>query len=550
MSNEMGENQNGFRVGPKPVVPNEYEEETSKYLPATDPSLKPEFEDLGDLPSGYDQIFLIARDPHWLFTYWDFDYSKFPAQRQLKLRVFRGSELESTIDLNELARNWYVPVQAANTNYRVVFGLVDREGAWRELGSAGPTRTPPESVSTNWDTEFATVPFHLSFNLLLDVIAAARRSGEPLAEALARLQHSATSGSIGEPSSWGFDQIRVLETLLGKQTIERLFSLDSAELSSFLRAEIHARLDSELSSENLAKSRLAELLLPAESSLFSGSLRQALAQEIGSGGVSSFRTAPVGGESSLGAGLSSETGASWQQAQVGGSWESAASSFGLSSREFAERPLALGETSSLASEQSLGVSSLESIGLGLSSGESIGLGLSSQEILPLGVSSGESFGFGLSSAEFGSAELGFAALSSEIAAGWSGLQFELSSWNQLLSESSLSSEVGASWSGQPVGYGERGFFMHVNAEVIFYGGTDPQAKVTVAGESIALQPDGTFRYHFKFPDGDFEIPIIATSPDGVETRSATLTFRRKTSREGEVGATGQPAQLGDTMGRR
>ena len=48
--------------------------------------------------------------------------------------------------------------------------------------------------------------------------------------------------------------------------------------------------------------------------------------------------------------------------------------------------------------------------------------------------------------------------------------------------------------------------MHVNAEIIFYGGTHPDATVTVNGQRIALQADGTFRYHFTLPDGDFNIP--------------------------------------------
>lgn len=117
-------------------------------------------------------------------------------------------------------------------------------------------------------------------------------------------------------------------------------------------------------------------------------------------------------------------------------------------------------------------------------------------------------------------------------------------------ESSLFSGIGASWSGQPFG-GERGFFMHVNAEVIFYGGTHPDAKVTIDGQDVQLQPDGSFRYHFKFPDGNFEIPIVAVSPDGVETRSAVLEFQRDTDRSGEVGHTGQPAHLAEEpMGRR
>ena len=82
--------------------------------------------------------------------------------------------------------------------------------------------------------------------------------------------------------------------------------------------------------------------------------------------------------------------------------------------------------------------------------------------------------------------------------------------------------------------------MHVNAEVIFYGGTDPRATVTIDGQRIQLNPDGTFRYHFIFPDGKYEIPIVATSPDGVETRSAILRFERGTQKQGEVTDTAQP----------
>lgn len=91
--------------------------------------------------------------------------------------------------------------------------------------------------------------------------------------------------------------------------------------------------------------------------------------------------------------------------------------------------------------------------------------------------------------------------------------------------------------------------MNVNAEVIFYGGTHPDAKVMIDGKKVALRPDGTFRHHFVLPDGEFEIPIIATSPDGVETRRAVLKFERATTRQGKVGATAQPP-LGAPMGRK
>ena len=117
--------------------------------------------------------------------------------------------------------------------------------------------------------------------------------------------------------------------------------------------------------------------------------------------------------------------------------------------------------------------------------------------------------------------------------------------------SSLYSGIGASWSAQPFSVrSERGFFMHVNAEIIFYGGTHPDATVWIDGKEIELQPDGTFRYHFKLPDGDFGIPIVAQSPDKVEQRTATLTFVRGTARVGKVDDTAQPATLAPLIGKK
>jgi hypothetical protein len=492
---------------------------------------KPEAEQLGELPSGYGDMFVVARDPHWLFTYWDFDYSKLPGKRQLGLQVFRDDTLETTIDINEITRNWYLPVQAANANYRVVFGYKDGQGAWHSVGEAGPAHTPPEAVSTEWDTLFATVPIHLTFNLLVDVVEAAKGRGEPLAEALARLQQAALNGGSRSPN-WGPAQLQMLETLFGKDLLARLSSMDSSELSTFLRADLSAPTSSESASELVAKSRLAQLLVPAESSLFSGGI--------------------------FGAALSSEL------FQSGGALSSAAlSSFGLSSGELVSRLSSMGlssaEIATLLSSTNLSSETLSSAGLSsaeLSSGLLSQLQINLAELSSLGLSSFELSSAALSSERFSALQLTaveMGALSSEQlssawSSSWSGLEFGLSSWGELISESSLFSAVGASWGGESFGVTQREFFMHVNAEVIFYGGTHPEAKVTVAGQPIQLQPDGTFRYHFIFPDRDFEIPIVAVSPDGKETRSAMLFFRRETTRQGDVGHTVQPPYLAEPMG--
>jgi hypothetical protein len=581
MSKKSGDKKNSIK-GTSETVPSEKKTaKGAKGQPPVEPSDKLKFEYLGELPSGYGEMFTIARDPHWLFTYWDFDYSKFPANRKLYLRVYRSDMHEATIEINEIARNWYLPVQSADAEYTVEFGYHDEKDVWTSVGKAGPTRTPPESISQNWETQFATVPFHLSFNFLLDVMASARAEGKNLTEALGRLQQQAIGGASGG-SSWGLEQIKVLETLLGKDLLDRLFSMSSAEMLEFLHTELSGKLDSESASELLAKGRLASLLAPAETSLFSGALGQVLREELSSGGVSSFGSSEVGGLSSQLGGLSSElsglssqfltggseTLASWQTGirEVLSKWEQSITSLGLSSEIMSSWQAGLSEitsswettmssygltSESLASWQA-GVSEIfgklesELSSYGLSS-----YGLSSETLASWQAGLGEiTSSWEQAFGSLSSFSLSSEQLSSWNLASWSGLEFGPSSWNELVSESSLFSGLGASWSAQPFGLPEREFFMHVNAEVIFYGGTHPQAKVTIDGRPVQLQPDGTFSYHFKFPDNQFEIPIVAVSPDGLETRSATLSLQRDTSRHGDVGATSQPAYLTNPMGER
>src|SRR4029077_6886179 len=318
MSKKSGDKKNSGK-GASDTVPSEQKKEKrAKEKAPVEPSDKLKFEDLGELPSGYGEMFAIARDPHWLYAYWDFDYSKFPATRKLFLDVDCNGNHEVEVEINEIARNWYIPVQLADAEYAVTFGYRDEKGVWTSVGTAGPTRTPPESISANWETQFATVPFHLSFNFLLDVMASARAHGKNLTEALAQLQERAI-GTASSGSSWGFEQIKVLETLLGKDLLDRLFSMSSGEMLEFLHSELSGKLDSESASELLAKGRLASILAPGETSLFSGALGAVLRQELSSGAVSSFGGSELGGLSSRLGGLSSELSGLSSEFLAGGS---------------------------------------------------------------------------------------------------------------------------------------------------------------------------------------------------------------------------------------
>jgi hypothetical protein len=89
----------------------------------------------------------------------------------------------------------------------------------------------------------------------------------------------------------------------------------------------------------------------------------------------------------------------------------------------------------------------------------------------------------------------------------------------------------------------RGFWFNINAELIIYGATEPDARVTLAGRPIRLRPDGTFSFRFALPDGQYELPAVAVSADGTDGRKADLAFSRSTDYTGEVGAHPQDPQL-------
>jgi len=74
----------------------------------------------------------------------------------------------------------------------------------------------------------------------------------------------------------------------------------------------------------------------------------------------------------------------------------------------------------------------------------------------------------------------------------------------------------------------RKFWFQLDAELIVYGATEPNARVTLQGDPVKLRPDGTFTMRFSLPDSRQIIPAVATSPDGVEERTIVLAVERNT----------------------
>jgi hypothetical protein len=340
---------------------------------AKPPAPLPAYEFLGYLPDSYGtkKLFLVARDPSMVFAYWDLD----PVQYQEAARAANegkvflelyvpGEGRVQQIHVWDNHKNWYLQVNRPDTTFIAQLGYYKADGTFEVLARSAEVRTPRDDLSPNTDASFVTIPFHLSFQELYELISGQIKPGEELADALARL----------EKSDFEFPfQARIPRDLSAKET---------DELFGYLDDEERRRMGGSFEITEMLRKR-------------------------------------------------------YENALSSGQWTSSAGAW----------------------------------------------------------------------------------------------------------VTSVSSPFGASF-GKP-----RGFHMHVNAELIIYGGTEPTAKVRIDGEKITLSKDGTFAYHFVLPDGQFHIPIEATSADGVETRSALLSFLRMTDTVGDVRKTGQPVK-DEPIGRK
>ena len=313
----------------------------------------------GELPESYGtgRLFLVARDPGWLFAYWDLtgqqmaEYRQKASDGRLVLRLFEKGHAHPAQELtvHQDSRNWYLSGTKGATTYSAQLGYWRHDGHFHVVGQSRETTTPSAVVSSDTTAQFATIPVDVPFEELIAIVRSYSREGEPLAEALNRLQSQGTPFpfKVGvEIGPWTAEQTVALEREIGGDVLRRL-QMGSFEISEWLRRRLQ---------ENLS--------------------------------------------------------------------------------------------------------------------------------------------------------------------------------------SGAFSPGGASWSAAP-GVG-KGFWFAVNAELIIYGATEPDAKVTIDGKPVALNRDGTFQYHYAFPDGKYRLPVVAVSATGDDQRDVELDFQSTTTARGEVGAVNPP----------
>ena len=176
----------GFRISGGPVTANHAAAPTPEAV---------------QLPSSYGSpiLFAIPRDPHTIFTYWNIDWSdafarNAPADRQVYLRLKRrdgSDEIEEAIE-PMLGSHFLLVAEPAGA-YQVELGFYDPGDVWNSIATSDRVTMPPDTSSKNAEIDIATVPFHLSFQRMIDLFRA--ENSNAIASILSRLQKRAGSSS-------------------------------------------------------------------------------------------------------------------------------------------------------------------------------------------------------------------------------------------------------------------------------------------------------------------------------------------------------------------
>jgi hypothetical protein len=210
-----------------------------------------------ELPEAYGtlQLFLTARDPHWLYAHWDMtreqlkNYNSLSVDGHLVLRVHRGAvggEAPAQIHLHPESRNWFVPVPEAGAQYMAELGYQDPARQWVSLTRSGATFTPPDSLSEDVSVRFATIPAEVPFAELLAMVKGALREHVPLAEALQQMREQGFE-ALPSPQQvkgeWTPAQEKALGEIISMDRMRGIW-IGSLEITELIRRQLQQQVSS------------------------------------------------------------------------------------------------------------------------------------------------------------------------------------------------------------------------------------------------------------------------------------------------------------------
>ena len=211
-----------------------------------------------ELPEAYGtrQLFLAARDPHWLYAHWDLtreQQSKLNARSadgHLVLRVYAGKAEGHPIceiHVHPESRHWFAHVGRAGDAYAAELGYYSTPGKWVRVAVSGLTVTPSDTVSPESSAEFATIPFEFPFARLMEIVKAAVRENLPLARAIEELRRRGhpelPRAASRPPSSWTSQQEQALAKIINIDDVRRVW-MGSFEITELIRRRLAHEISS------------------------------------------------------------------------------------------------------------------------------------------------------------------------------------------------------------------------------------------------------------------------------------------------------------------
>ena len=205
----------------------------------------------GKLPDAYGtkRLFLVARDPHWLYAHWDLTreqqrrYNAASADGHLVLRIFMdrtGQSPLAEIHVHPESRHWFVHVGRGGTKFVAELGYHRRGRVWTRVSTSDATLTPDELPAQETEASFATIPPDLPLPRLVAMVRRAATTHAPLALAIEELRQSGhpelprVTGPI--PAAWTAEQERALAEIIHLDVVRRVW-VGSLEITELIRRQ-------------------------------------------------------------------------------------------------------------------------------------------------------------------------------------------------------------------------------------------------------------------------------------------------------------------------
>ena len=183
-----------FHVSKKPVVPLAEDQESRDLSDGLEPTRF----------HGPPHLLAMARDPSTIFAYWNVDWPTIfknaaPVDRQVHLRVHSADGLEEKeAAVEPMAGMHYLTMSQRHRACRIEIGYYQPADVWNSVATSNEIMMSSAEVSENEQVDLATIPFHLSFQQLVDLFGV---NDEAVAAVISRFQTRAVSSARYEKLS-------------------------------------------------------------------------------------------------------------------------------------------------------------------------------------------------------------------------------------------------------------------------------------------------------------------------------------------------------------